>query len=69
MFNNVIDYSLVKLRSKMLFITDCNRYINSMKNDLINNPKRFWKYASIKKQQVVKSIRDILWRQVCPWCH
>lgn len=36
----------------MLIENDFARYNNTVENDWISNPKRFWNYASIEKYQI-----------------
>ena len=63
-YKNINDYNIFKTlraRSKILIRTDYNRYSQSVENDLINNPKRFWNYASVKKQCVSNMPSEIHW--------
>lgn len=50
------------MRCKIIIKTVFTKY---NKFDLIKNPKRFWNYASIKKQQASKIPYEIHWGAKC----
>ena len=58
------DYNLFKnlrARSKSLIKTDFVRYLCAIEDDLVTNPRRFWNYASIKKQSVSNFPSEMHW--------
>ncbi|KAK9679856.1 Baculovirus F protein [Popillia japonica] len=51
-YKNKIDYltfSLLRIRSKHLIQDDLKTYINSVENEITEDPKRLWSYAKNKK--------------------
>ena len=63
-YKNPNDYLLFKTlraQSKIFIELDFNSYIRSVENDLCNNPNRFWRYASIKKQSVSGIPNELYW--------
>ena len=65
---NDLLFKTLRAQSKIFIELDFISYIRSVENDLCNNPNRFWRYASIKKQSVSGIPNKLYWEGYTAIC-